>query len=298
MEPDVAAVRRFNRVVTQRVGVLNEDYLARGRPLGASRVLWEIGPDGSDVRTIRARLGLDAGYVSRLLRRLEDEGLIEARPDPGDKRVRVVRLTRAGSIERAELDRRSDDLARSLIEPLSESQRREVLTAMTRVERLLTAGLVEIRIEDPTTADAQACLLAYFTELDERFGAGFNPALSIPAAADELTPPAGLMLVARLADSAVACGALKLHGARPAEIKRMWVDPTARGLGLGRRMLDELERHARESGASVVRLETNRALTEAISLYRSCGYREVAAFNDERYADHWFEKELASRSAR
>ena len=78
----------------------------------------------------------------------------------------------------------------------------------------------------------------------------------------------------------------------PAELKRMWVAPEYRGLGLGRRLLLELERHARRAGARAVRLETNRALKEAIQLYRRSGYREVTAFNDEPYAHHWFEKRL------
>jgi ribosomal protein S18 acetylase RimI-like enzyme len=90
----------------------------------------------------------------------------------------------------------------------------------------------------------------------------------------------------------MGCGAVKLHGSEPAEIKRMWVAPSARGLGLGRRILKELERYARAHGASVAHLETNRALDEAIALYRSAGYVEVARFNDEPYADHWFEKVL------
>lgn len=77
-----------------------------------------------------------------------------------------------------------------------------------------------------------------------------------------------------------------------AELKRMWVAPTARGLGLGRRLLAELEAHAAASRVRVLRLETNRALDEAIGLYRAAGYREVPAFNDEPYAHHWFEKTL------
>ena len=101
-------------------------------------------------------------------------------------------------------------------------------------------------------------------------------------------------MVARLRDEPIGCGALKLHGRDPAEIKRMWVAPTARGLGLGRRLLRELEASAGRRGATRARLETNRALTEAVNLYRSAGYSEVAAFNDEPYADHWFEKRLGS----
>src|ERR671928_1714933 len=97
----VAQLRRFNRTVTQRVGALQEGFLARGRPLGHSRLLWEIGADGTDVRALRARLGLDSGYVSRVLRALEDEGLVQVAPSAVDGRVRVARLTAAGEREQA-----------------------------------------------------------------------------------------------------------------------------------------------------------------------------------------------------
>jgi GNAT superfamily N-acetyltransferase len=152
---------------------------------------------------------------------------------------------------------------------------------------------VEVAPIDPAHPHARHCLDSYFAELDHRFDAGFNPALSIPADDDELRPPAGLLLVATLKGEPIGCGALKFHGDEPTELKRMWVAESARGLGLGRRILAELERSAADHGARVVRLETNRALTEAISLYRSAGYVEVAPFNDEPYAHHWFEKRLA-----
>src|ERR687885_2686533 len=96
----VQQVRRFNRTVTQRVGALNDRYLARDRPLAEARVLWEIGPDGCEVRALRARLGLDSGHASRLLRALEADGLVEMSPSAEDGRVRTARLTRAGLRER------------------------------------------------------------------------------------------------------------------------------------------------------------------------------------------------------
>ena len=289
----IQRVRRFNRTVTQRIGALSEEYLARGRPLGASRVLWEIGEDSLDVRLLRARLDLDSGYLSRLLRRLEADGLIVVEPSPDDGRARIARLSEAGRTERKVLDRRSNELARSLVDPLDDEQRARLVEAMGVVERLLTAGLVEIRVDAPTSAAVRYCFESYFAELDARFEAGFDPDRSISAEADELGEPRGLVLIARLRDEPIGCGALKLHGSDPAEIKRMWVAAAARGLGLGRRLLHELEQHARRRGATITRLETNRTLTEAISLYRSAGYSEVAAFNDEPYADHWFEKSLA-----
>jgi DNA-binding MarR family transcriptional regulator/GNAT superfamily N-acetyltransferase len=289
----IRQVRAFNRSVTQRIGALNDEYLARGRPLGASRVLWEIGGDGSDLRALRARLDLDSGYLSRLVRSLERDGLVAVAPGAGDKRVRSVRLTEAGRAERELLDRRSDDLASSLLVSLSDGQRDRLVEAMGVVERLLTAGLVDVDVEDPASTAARFCLDSYFAELDSRFDAGFDPSRSISAEVDELTEPAGLLLVARLRGEPIGCGALKLHGRAPAEIKRMWVAPTARGLGVGRRILSELEDRARERGATHVRLETNRTLKEAGGLYRSAGYVEVEAFNDEPYAHHWFEKRLA-----
>jgi ribosomal protein S18 acetylase RimI-like enzyme len=90
----------------------------------------------------------------------------------------------------------------------------------------------------------------------------------------------------------VGCGALRFHAGAPAELKRVWLAPEVRGLGIGRRLLEELERQARQRGVEALRLETNRALSEAIALYRSSGYREIEPFNDEAYAHHWFEKRL------
>jgi DNA-binding MarR family transcriptional regulator/GNAT superfamily N-acetyltransferase len=287
-----ARVRSFNRTVTQRVGALSDHYLARGRPLGASRVLWEIGPGGTDARALRARLDLDSGYLSRLLRGLQDEGLIRLQPAEGDHRVRTAVLTDAGRAERAELDRLSDELAASLLAPLNDRQRDQLAAAMGTVERLLTAGLVTFAVADPASPEARACMAAYFAELGERFDGGFDPGASLPATDADLAEPSGLLLLARLHGEPAGCGALKFHGTEPAELKRMWVASQARGLGLGRRLLSELEDQARRHGATVVRLETNQSLTEAITLYRSAGYAEVSAFSDEQYAHHWFEKQL------
>jgi len=162
--------------------------------------------------------------------------------------------------------------------------------AFRKVSELVTAGEIVIAVVDPDEPAAQHCLREYFAELDRRFDAGFDPARSLPAAAAEMRLPAGLFLVALLHGEPVACGALKFHRDQPAELKRMWVAAGVRGFGVGRRVLEELEQRAIEHGSRAVRLETNESLTEAIALYRSAGYREVAAFNDEHYADHWFEK--------
>jgi DNA-binding MarR family transcriptional regulator/GNAT superfamily N-acetyltransferase len=288
----IEQVRSFNRTVTQSVGALEDRYLARRLPLGEARVLWEIGASGLDLRELRARLDLDSGYLSRLLRSLEDAGLVSVRPNAADRRVRTARLTAAGRRERDLLDRRSDELAARLLEPLSTAQRERLVAAMGEVERLLTASLVELEVVDPETPAARYCLGEYFAELGRRFEAGFDDAISNAATPEQLRLPAGLFLVGTLHGEPVGCGALKFHGRGPAELKRMWVAPSARGLGLGRRLLVELERLAREHGVRRLRLETNRTLAEAIGLYRSAGYVEIPAFNDEPYAHHWFEKSL------
>jgi DNA-binding MarR family transcriptional regulator/GNAT superfamily N-acetyltransferase len=288
----IEQVRSFNRLVTQSVGALQDHYLSRRLPLGEARLLWEIGHEGCDVRTLRARLELDSGYLSRLLRSLESSGLVRVRPSADDRRVRTATLTAAGRRERDLLDRRSDELAESLLAPLSETQRERLVTAMGEVERLLTAGLVRIDVVDPESPAAAYCLGEYYAEIGRRFEDGFDHTIRLAATPEQLRPPAGLFVVAFLHAEPVGSGALKFHGRRPAELKRMWVAPEARGLGLGRRLLLELERLAADHGVRTLRLETNRSLVEAIALYRSSGWREVDAFNDERYAHHWFEKRL------
>jgi len=290
--PLVEQVRSFNRTMTERVGVLNDHYLGRNHPLGEARLLWEIGVEGASIRELRRRLSLDSAYISRLLRSLEQQGLVVVRTSEHDGRVRLVQLTEAGLRERAELDQRADAFARSLLSPLSESQRVKLGAAMAQVERLLIASMVQIIIAHPTSQDARWCIEQYFTELGQRFETGFDPTLGISAHAHELVPPAGLLLVARLREEPVGCGALKFHENTVGELKRMWVAPRARGLGLGRRLLEALEHEAREAGMTVIHLETNRTLIEDIELYRHAGYQEVEAFNDEPYAHHWFEKRL------
>jgi len=297
MDPGVVGqVRRFNRLVAERIGALSDRYLSRDRPLGASRVLWEVGEQGVDVRELRGRLGLDSGYLSRLLRSLEREGLLAVRPSPEDRRVRLARLTARGRREWGLLDRRSDELASSMIAPLSDAQRERLVSAMAEVERLLTASSVDVRDVNAGGRDARRCLHEYFSELDRRLSTGYDPERALPASVEEMSPPAGLFLVAYLREVPIGCGGLKQSGRGTAEIKRMWVSPGARGLGLGRRLLTELERRARGLGSARVRLDTNAALEEALTLYRSNGYAEVPAFNAEPYATHWFEKRLVSRA--
>jgi GNAT superfamily N-acetyltransferase len=240
---------------------------------------------------LRAQLGLDSGYLSRLLRRFEADGLVRVERSGTDGRARTVHLTARGRTECDELNRRSDEAACVTLGPLSEGQQARLLAAMAEVEGLLAASKVEIGARDPADPLFGSTINRYIDELSSRMPNGYDLARARPLDDRDLVPPAGILLMATLSGDAVGCGGVLLHG-EVAEIKRMWVAPEARRLGIGRRLLSELERWAIFGGARVAQLDTSASLREAVALYRGSGYREVAPFNDELYADHWFEKAL------
>ena len=288
---DVARVRSFNRLVTRQLGVLNDRYLGR-RPLGEGRVLFEIGADGATPRDVRARLGLDSGYLSRLLGSLEREGLIDRSPNPADRRTTRLRLTRAGQAELGELNRISDELAASALAPLTDEQRGRLLAGQAEVMRLLAVSMVSVVREDPSSADARWCLGHYFAELGERFEEPFDPARTLPADREELMPPTGAFFVGRINGQPAGCGGLRTLAPGVGELMRMWVDGAQRGLGIGKGLLSALEDEAAAIGHTHVRLYTNRSLDEAKAMYRAAGYVEIDRYNDDPYAHHWFEKHL------
>ena len=288
----IAQVRRFNRLVTRRVGALDNSYLSRGRPLGEARLLFEIGPAGAEARSLRAALGLDSGYLSRLLRALTAQGLIEIGRGRDDARVRRVALTAKGRAEVAAYDRLSDALARSILEPLAPPERERLVAAMAEVERLVRAGAVAVALEPAASAAARWCLGEYYAELARRFEAGFDPTKGKAIGVEDMTPPRGWFFLARLDGEPVGCGALIRLDAGAGEIKRMWTAPDARGLGVAKRLIAAIEAQARAAGMAALKLDTNRALTEAQALYRKLGYAETARYNANPYADHWFEKRL------
>lgn len=291
---DIETVRRFNRIVTRRTGALDADYLKRGRPLGEARLLFEIGAAGADARSLRARLDLDSGYLSRLVAALTRQGLVRTARDGADARRRRLTLTAKGKREVAVYDRLSDDLARSFLAPLDAQKRARLVAAMAEVERLLGPAPLEIRIEDPNSPTAIACVTAYFAELARRFEGGFDPGK--PGYSNP--KDAGRFYVAWIDGAAVGCGAVKTVGPRTYEIKRMWVAPEARGRGIARRLLAALEAEAIRRGARRIVLDTNSVLVEAQALYRASGYRPTARFNDNPYAQLWFEKTVRPKAPR
>jgi DNA-binding MarR family transcriptional regulator/ribosomal protein S18 acetylase RimI-like enzyme len=283
-------VRDFNRFYTQAIGVVTDHYLGQLRPLSEARVLFEVGVDGADVRDLRARLRLDSGYMSRLLRALESAGLIRTQPSSSDSRVHRVELTHQGQLELEDLNERAASVASELLEPLSERKRAELLEAMALIKRYFRLAAIEIGVIDPELPEAQQSLATYATELAQRFPEGYSPTDLLPAA--YAREPEGLFVAARDAGHVVGCGVLRTPQIGHAEIRHLWVDPGARDLGLGRRLVRELELLALVRDYKAIRLDTHRALTEAIALYRSAGYEQIAAYDDNPHAHLWFEKSL------
>lgn len=294
MEPvsteHVTAFRRFNRYFTRRIGVLDDHYLGQDRPLGEARLLFEIG-DGMSLRELRSRLGLDAGYLSRMAKALQAQGMVTLSAHPEDSRLRMIEPTAAGRVEVKEQNRRANLVAAGLLDGLSEPQRAELAGALATAQRLLRLASITVTLVDGAAPDARACLDGYAADIDERFPEGFDKDDLV--APQEVSGDAGAFFVAYEEDRPVGCGALRRLEPGVGEIRHVWVHPAARRLGLARRLLDALEQDAVARHLSVVRLDTHAALTEAQAMYRACGYTAIPAYDDNVYASHWFEKRLA-----
>jgi len=286
----VAVVRRFNRSYTQRIGVLEDSFLGMGMPLGPARLLFEVGAAATTAQALRERLGLDSGYLSRLLRRLERDGLIQVVPDPGDRRRRLVSLTTAGKERWKELERRSDEQARLIVGPLTGRQRERLARALSEADLLVRAATVTFQPADPASPAAREVVGRYFAEIGRRFG--FDPSGETEKDTRVLVPPFGVFVMALSDGEPVACGGLQAIAADTGELKRMWVHDDWRGAGLGSRLLRHLEDQARALGKHAVRLDTNAALTEAIGMYQRAGYQAIGRYNDNPWATHFFEKRL------
>lgn len=294
MEPvstdHVTALRRFNRYFTRRIGVLDDHYLGQNRPLGEARLLFEIG-DGMSLRELRSRLGLDAGYLSRMAKALQAQGMVTLSAHPEDSRLRMIEPTPAGRVEVKEQNRRANLVAAGLLDGLSEPQRAELAGALATAQRLLRLASITVALVDGAAPDARACLDGYAADIDERFPEGFDRDDLV--APQEVSGDAGAFFVAYEEDRPVGCGALRRLEPGVGEIRHVWVHPAARRLGLARRLLGALEQEAVARHLNVVRLDTHAALTEAQAMYRACGYTPIPAYDDNVYASHWFEKRLA-----
>ena len=211
----VEQVRRFNRTVTERVGALNDHFLGTDRPLGEARLLWEIGLDGCEVRLLRARLGLDSGYVSRLLRALEADGLVEVAAGERDRRVRVARLTAAG---RARARRARQPLGRPRALAAGPAQRAAARAAgRGDARRRATADRGQRRDHGRRSRTPRCAVLP--RRVRRRAQPALRPRLrpvrGATALPHEVRPPAGEFFVAYLHGEPIGCGAVKHHADAP-----------------------------------------------------------------------------------
>lgn len=156
----------------------------------------------------------------------------------------------------------------------------------------MRASTVEVTSVSAHSPAARVCLDRYFDELAARFPEGFDLESDDAPELDDYIPPGGAFLIAQIFGEPAGCGALRTLAPGIGEIKRMWVSPEVRGLGVGRRLLETLERTARERNLRAVRLDTHSSLAEALQLYRSSGYQEIPRYNDNPYAHHWLQKSL------
>lgn len=290
MNNDIRRVRRFQRAVTTEVSALDASFLGRGRPLGPARVLNAIGNGITEVQAIRRYLKLDSGLMSRLLKRLADDGLIETIPSATDRRRVHVVLTASGDAEYAAYEALADERAQQMLN--AHPRPEKLVAAMDTIALLFSREHIDIVEIDPGDARAQACMQAYYQELAERFDEGFDVTLSCDPELADMQAPRGSFLLALADGLAVGCVGLKGTDKGYAEVKRLWVAPEARGLGLSRKLMARLEQTAASMGIALLRLDTNTQLPEAVGFYRKAGWQEIPRFNEDPYPNVFFEKKV------
>ncbi len=290
---DIETMRAFNRSVTRTLGVFDKNYLGRPRPLAASRLLFEIGEEGEDLKTLRERMGIDSGYLSRLLRKLEKESLITIQKHPSDGRSRIAILGEKGLEELKTLHRLSDQQADTTLSRIPQHMKSSLVESMdtiTRIMESVSIELIQVKGDDPR---AQAMLKAYYADLSVRFDTTFDP--SADAHEGEYDSPQGIFCIVLLFGKPVGCGALRFFDDF-AEVKKVWIDPNYRRRGIASKILLWLEKEVSRTGYDTIRLDTNESLEEAIGLYKKYGYAMIDRYNDNPYAQYFFEKRLTVSS--
>jgi DNA-binding MarR family transcriptional regulator/N-acetylglutamate synthase-like GNAT family acetyltransferase len=279
----IAAVRRFNRFYTRQIGVLSERHLQSPFSLAEARVLYELAHGRQPTATEIAReLGLDAGYLSRILRRFERAGLIERSASPLDGRRALLRITVRGRAAYAPLDSKSQDVVRGLLEPLSVADRRRLLDHMRSIEALLAphaGGTGKLTLRTHRYGDL-SWIAARQIELYRReygWSAGFE-AMMIRIAADILEnfdPARERIWIAEKDGERVGSVCVVTESKTVARLRLLLVEPHARGLGLGKRLVDECIRFARAAGYRKLTLWTHSVLHAARGIYIKAGFERV-----------------------
>jgi DNA-binding MarR family transcriptional regulator len=290
----IAAVRAFTRFYTNKVGVLRGGLHGSRHPLPEARVLFELGrAAATEVADLRRTLDMDAGQLSRLLARLDGEGLVLRERSAADARRQVLRLTAAGRREHARLDRGAVERWAELLAGLSDADQRRLLGAMDAVRAVLdgapagNATRADVTLRSPRPGDL-GWIVARHGELyaaEYGWGAGFE-ALVAQVVADFAADPGDAGRRAWIADVAGAPAGcvLCVRGDQDgdAKLRLLLVEPWARGLGVGGRLIDACIAFARDAGYARLTLWTNHPLVEARRLYERRGFRLIA---EEPHAD-------------
>jgi DNA-binding MarR family transcriptional regulator/GNAT superfamily N-acetyltransferase len=276
---DVAAIRAFNRFYTARIGALRDGLLATAHPLPEARVLYELGQvDHADFADLRRALALDAGYLSRLLARLEEQGLVRRERAPDDGRRQHVALTRRGEHAYRTLDDRSAAEIAALLDGLAEDDRRRLLDALHTVRTILEQAPEPqaFVLRDPQPGDfgwvVQRHGALYAAEYG--FDATFEALVARVVAdyANDHDPERERAWIAEASGRPVGCILCMRRDERTAQLRCLLVEPSARGLGVGQALVDECVRFARQAGYDRIVLWTNDVLVGARRLYERAGF--------------------------
>jgi DNA-binding MarR family transcriptional regulator/N-acetylglutamate synthase-like GNAT family acetyltransferase len=279
---DVAAIRAFNRFYTARVGALNDGLLATAHPLPEARVLYELGQrESTDTGDLRRTLELDAGYLSRLLGRLEEQGLLARERSQADARRQVVALTPAGRDAYTTLDRRSAAEIATVLDGLAPPDRARLRAAMDTVREVLDAAPrpAGFALRPPLPGDygwvvqRHGALYAQEYGWDETFEA--LVARVIADYADDHDAEREAAWIAEVSGRRVGSIFCVRKDDRTAKLRCLLVEPEARGMGIGQALVDECVRFAGAAGYRELVLWTNDVLTGARRLYERAGFALV-----------------------
>ena len=296
----IATVRSFNRFYVRLLGLLDEGLLKSEFSLTEVRVLYELAyRDGLCAADLVRELGLDWGYLSRLLKKLTARGLISRTASLDDARQSVLALTAAGRAAFAPLDQASSAEVGLLLERLHPSDRGPLIDAMRTIQRLL-GGLPEPHpaylLQTPRVGDLgwiahrQAVLYHQEYGLDETFEALVAEILA--AFVKNFDPQCERGWIAERHGAVVGSVFVVRNTAEQAKLRLLYVEPSARGLGLGKRLVDECIAFARDKGYRTLTLWTNDVLVAARSIYQRAGFQLVAeephrSFGGEMIGQHW-----------
>jgi DNA-binding MarR family transcriptional regulator/GNAT superfamily N-acetyltransferase len=298
---EVPAVRAFNRFWTQQIGLLQAGLVDTPYSLTEARVLFELAQrEATDLADLRGALRLDAGYLTRVVGRLKDAGLITSRRSPEDGRRQVIRLTARGRVEFGTLDARSSEATAAMLEGMPVADRRRLVAAMATIERTLAAPPSEppraYLLREPGPGDlgwmVQRNGAVYAAEYgwDQSYEA--LVARIVADFAEHHEPARERAWIAEMDGEPVGCVLCVRHDDETAQLRILLVDPAARGLGIGARLVEECIRFARAAGYRSLVLWTNDVLVSARRLYEAAGFELVdeeahRSFNHDLVGQTW-----------